>query len=351
MWTQIMGKVRLALEPMVNQWWQVPLYVSARGLTTSLMHAGTLGLEIEFDLEAHVLEIRAADGPRRQVALEPRSVADFFAATIAALDELGARPEILARPVEVVEAIPFELDDKHRSYDANAVHRFWQALVQAHRVLTLFRSRFIGKASPVHFFWGAPDLAVTRFSGRPAPKHAGGAPNCADWVMERAYSHEVSSCGFWPGGNEEGSFYSYAYPNLRASRSGGFRPLPPTTKSWVSSCSLTRQCERPRTPTRSCSRFSRAPTRQRRSSVDGTDRHSRRRGDARSVTARGNAFSNVFDRKGHPVYAPSASSRRPEPKRWRPVPAAGRGTRPPAHRLLSLRSGSWAAWTSVLCTS
>jgi hypothetical protein len=212
MWTQIVGKVRLALEPLINHWWQVPLYVTARGLTTSLMHDTTRGLEIEFDLVDHVLLIRTTDGARREVSLAPRTVADFYAATMSALDELGIRVDILARPVEVPVAIPFADDTEHHSYDAVAVHRFWLALVEAHRVLTQFRARFIGKVSPVHFFWGGIDLAVTRFSGRPAPLHPGGVPNVADWVNQEGYSHEVSSCGFWPGGGEHGAFYSYAYP-------------------------------------------------------------------------------------------------------------------------------------------
>ncbi|HSS10274.1 MAG TPA: DUF5996 family protein, partial [Acidimicrobiales bacterium] len=212
MWTQVVGKVRLALEPMVNHWWQVPLYVSARGLTTSLMHAGPTGLEMEFDLVDHVLDARTTDGRSRHVTLEPRSVASFYEATMAALSDLGVRVTIFPRPVEVVEAIPFADDEQHHSYDAAAVHRFWLALVQAHRVMARFRAGFAGKASPVHFFWGGSDLAVTRFSGRRAPKHPGGVPNCADWVMELAYSHEVSSCGFWPAGTAEGTFYSYAYP-------------------------------------------------------------------------------------------------------------------------------------------
>ena len=212
MWTQIVGKVRLALEPMINHWWQVPLYVSARGLTTSLMHAGDVGVEMEFDFVAHVLRISTTRGETRTVRLKPQSVADFYTLTMLALRELGITPRILARPVEVAEAIPFADDHVHRSYDADAVHRFWLALVSADRVFRQFRARFQGKVSPVHFFWGGFDLAVTRFSGRPAPRHPGGAPNCADWVMELAYSHEVSSCGFWPGGSTEGSFYSYAYP-------------------------------------------------------------------------------------------------------------------------------------------
>ena len=229
MWTQIVGKVRLALEPPVNHWWQIPFYVSARGLTTSLMHAGSRGIEIEFDFVDHVLAFRTTDGLRRRVALQPRSVADFYGATIAALDELGVHVSILARPVEVPDATPFADDVGHHSYDAAAMHRFWLALVQSDRVLREFRGRFIGKNSPVHFFWGAFDLATTRFSGRRAPLHPGGAPNCADWVMQEAYSHEVSSCGFWPGGSEEGSFYTYAYPEPE-----GFRtwPLVPAAASY-----------------------------------------------------------------------------------------------------------------------
>ena len=212
MWAQVVGKIRLALEPMVNHWWQVPLYVSARGLTTSLMHAGTTGLEIEFDFVEHVLDLRASNGRNRQVVLETRSVASFYEATMAALGELDVHVTIFPRPVEVVESIPFAQDEKHRAYDAAAMHRFWLALLRAHHVMTRFRGRFVGKVSPVHFFWGGPDLALTRFSGRAAPKHPGGVPHCADWVQELAYSHEVSSCGFWPGGSAEGSFYSYAYP-------------------------------------------------------------------------------------------------------------------------------------------
>jgi len=212
LWTQIVGKVRLALEPMVNHWWQVPLYVSARGLTTSLMHTGGRAVEIEFDFIDHDLNIRTTNGHTRKVNLEPRSVADFYNTTMTALDALDLKIEMLPRPVEIQHAIPFAEDEQHRSYDADAVHRYWLALVQIHRVMWRFRARFIGKVSPVHYFWGGPDMAVTRFSGRPAPTHPGGVPNCADWVQELAYSHEVSSCGYWPGGEGEGFFYSYAYP-------------------------------------------------------------------------------------------------------------------------------------------
>ncbi len=176
------------------------------------MHTGGIGVEIEFDFVSHVLDIRTTDHQSRTVALEPRSVASFYEATMAALHDLDVRVTIVARPVEIADAIPFAVDHVHASYDAEAVHRFWLVLLNAHRVMSGFRARFVGKASPVHFFWGAADLAASRFSGRTAPKHPGGVPNCADWVQQMAYSHELSSCGFWPGGSAEGSFYSYAYP-------------------------------------------------------------------------------------------------------------------------------------------
>ena len=212
LWTQIVGKVRLALEPMINHWWQTTLYVSARGLTTSLMHADGRGLEIEFDFIDHVLHVRTSDGQTREITLEPRSVASFYNATMAALDDVGMRVAIRPWPSEVPVAIPFPDDHEHRSYDAAAARRFWLALLQAQRVMQRFRARFIGKASPVHFFWGGADLATTRFSGRTAPLHPGGVPHCPDWVQQLAYSHEVHSCGFWPDGSAEGSFYAYAYP-------------------------------------------------------------------------------------------------------------------------------------------
>jgi hypothetical protein len=213
MWLQIIGKVRLRLEPMINHWWQVTLYVSARGLTTGLMPANGRGLEIEFDFTDELVRFQTTDGREERVALEPRSVASFYADTMRALDALSVAVKIVAKPNEVVEATPFARDETHRSYDAQAARTFWLQLVNAHRVMTRFRGEFIGKVSPVHFFWGGADLAVTRFSGRPAPTHAGGVPNCPDEVQVLAYSHEVSSCGFWPGGSPEGSFYSYAYPS------------------------------------------------------------------------------------------------------------------------------------------
>lgn len=212
LWTQVVGKVRLALAPMVNHWWQVALYVTARGLTTSLMPVGTRGLEIQFDFVDHRLHLLTTDGGARHLDLRPCSIADFYAETMGALGGLGVHVPIVARPAEVAVSVPFTEDTEVRPYDADASRRFWLALVQASRVMAIFRGAFTGKASPVHYFWGAADLAVSRFSGRPAPRHPGGVPHCPDWVQELAYSHEVSSCGFWPGGSEEGSFYSYAYP-------------------------------------------------------------------------------------------------------------------------------------------
>ena len=213
LWTQIVGKARMALAPPVNHWWHTTLYVDARGLTTSLMPVGDrAGLEATFDFQRHVLDLAHTDGRRATVALQPRSVADFHAETMARLRELDVDVRIVPRPVEVEVAIPFAEDHEHASYDGDAAHRFWRSLVDADRVLAAFRSGFVGKASPVHFFWGAFDLAVTRFSGRRAPLHPGGIPNCPDRVMHEAYSDEVSSCGYWPGGADEGIFYSYAYP-------------------------------------------------------------------------------------------------------------------------------------------
>jgi hypothetical protein len=224
MWTQVIGKLRLAAAPMVNHWWQVPLYVSPRGLTTSSVPWGRRLFDVEFDFAAHQLRIRVSSGEERAIPLEPMSVAAFWAATRRALDELGLDVPINPRPVEVVRAIPFADDHEHASYDADAVHRFWGQLVATDRVLAQFRSRFLGKVSPVHFFWGSFDMAVTRFSGRTAPEHPGGAPNCGDWVMVEGYSHELSSAGFWPGGGEEGAFYAYAYPEPAGFAQHAVRP-------------------------------------------------------------------------------------------------------------------------------
>jgi hypothetical protein len=212
MWTQIIGKVRLAHAPLVNHWWQVTLYVTPRGLTTSAIPYGGNVFDIEFDFIDHRLGIRDSSGAARAIPLRAQSVAEFYGAVMSTLDELGLHTAIQSHPNEVEPAVPFAEDVEHASYDPQAAQLFWRQLVQAHRVLGRFRSRFVGKSSPVHFFWGAMDLACTRFSGRGAPTHPGGAPNCGDWVMVEGYSHELSSCGFWPGGGEEGGFYAYAYP-------------------------------------------------------------------------------------------------------------------------------------------
>ena len=213
-WTQIIGKTRLALAPMENHWWQVALYVTPRGLTTSAMPSGTRTFSVDFDFLDHQLYVRASDGATRALPLAPQSVADFYAAYLAALRSLGLEVGIRPVPVEVETAIPFAEDREHASYDADAANRCWRLLVQADRVVKRFRGRFLGKASPVHFFWGGFDLAATRFSGRLAPRHPGGVPNCPNYVMEEAYSHECCSCGFWPGGGAiaEPAFYAYAYP-------------------------------------------------------------------------------------------------------------------------------------------
>jgi hypothetical protein len=214
LWTQIAGKVRLAQTPWVNHSWHVTLYVSARGLTTSLIPHGAQGFELEFDLISHVLVVRVSDGGQGQVALAPGSIADFYAALLNQLAVLGVPAEIDVHPNEVPDATPFPRDMALRPYDRDAAHRFWRALVQCDRVFQRFRTRFVGKCSPVHFFWGSFDLAVTRFSGRPAPLHPGGVPHLPDAVVREAYSHEVSSAGFWPGGGDirHAAFYAYGYP-------------------------------------------------------------------------------------------------------------------------------------------
>lgn len=220
MWSQIVGKIRLELAPWINHSWGVALYLTPRGLTTSPIPYPGLSFAIDFDFVDHQLLITTSHGDRRGFRLRPMTVADFYHTIMRELEDLGIEVTILARPVEVVEAIPFEQDTRHASYDAAAIQAFWRALVQADRVFKQFRAEFIGKASPVHFFWGAFDLAVTRFSGRSAPKHPGGAPNCADWVMEESYSHELSSAGFWAGaGLGEAAFYAYAYPEPEGFRS------------------------------------------------------------------------------------------------------------------------------------
>jgi len=214
LWTQIVGKVRLARTPWINHAWHVTLYVSARGLTTSLIPNGAAGLELEFDLVDHALVVRTTDDGERRIALAPGEVAGFYREVLDALAALGAPTEIVGRPNELPAATPFADDHAHRVYDPAIANAFWRALVQASRVFLRFRSRFLGKVSPVHFFWGAADLAVTRFSGRRAPLHPGGVPHLPDAITREAYSHEVSSAGFWPGDARLGGpcFYSYAYP-------------------------------------------------------------------------------------------------------------------------------------------
>jgi hypothetical protein len=213
MMTQIVGKVRLAHAPLVNHWWQVPLYVTSRGLTTSAMPRGARTFQIDFDFIDHRLCIDVSDGRRDSIPLAPRAVADFYAEFIGRLRALDLDTHLWTTPVEIADPIPFEEDRLHAAYDPGQVARFWQALVQIDQVFTAFRSRFLGKASPVHFFWGSFDLAVTRFSGRSAPPPPSN-PNIPDFINREAYSHEVSSCGFWPGNGGFGrpAFYSYAYP-------------------------------------------------------------------------------------------------------------------------------------------
>ncbi len=215
LWTQIVGKTRLALAPMVNHWWHVPLYVSARGLTTSRIPYRAAGFAVEFDFIDHRLVIDMDDGRKWTTPLAPRSVADFYRDYVAGLRSLDIDVRIRPVPVELADAIPFADDEAHASYDAAAAHRFWRALAQANRVLEVFRGRFLGKSSPVHFFWGSFDLACTRFNGRRAPRHPGGIPGLADWVTREAYSHSCISAGWWPGtvGGPvaEPAFYAYAF--------------------------------------------------------------------------------------------------------------------------------------------
>jgi len=225
LWTQIVGKIRLARSAWLNHSWHTTLYVTSRGLTTSPIPYEGRTFELEFDFTAHRLDIRSSDGRHDEVPLRPQTVATFYNLVMEALRRLDLDVRITRKPSELVDPIPFAEDEVHRAYDAEYAHRFWLALVQVDRVFKVFRGRFIGKASPVHYFWGAGDPAVTRFSGRRAPQHPGGIPNLPDWVTREAYSHEVSSCGFWPGGGaiDYPAFYSYGYPEP-----GGFADAPAT---------------------------------------------------------------------------------------------------------------------------
>jgi hypothetical protein len=226
LWSQIVGKIRLARTPWLNHSWHVTLYVTARGLTTSPIPDGTRSFQVDFDFIDHHLRISASDGAQRQFALAGQSVASFHAAVMAALAELGIHLEIDEMPSELPDPIRFCEDTRHASYDPTAVRRFFQILVNVDRVFKQFRTGFLGKASPVHFFWGSFDLAVTRFSGRRAPRHPGGVPNLPDAVACEAYSHEESSAGFWPGSGaiDYPAFYSYAYPEPAGYRAARVRP-------------------------------------------------------------------------------------------------------------------------------
>ena len=213
MWTQIVGKIRLELTPKVNHWWNVPLYVSSHGLTTSLIPHGSRHFDMEFDFFANQLVIRTSDAKRAAVTLAPRSVADFYQEVMAALRSLNIEVKIWKLPVEVADPIPFDRDTVHAAYDADAVRRLWRILLSVDGVFNVFRSRFVGKSSPVHFFWGSFDLAVTRFSGRRAPERSDTDPVLRK-IMEEAYSHEVISAGWWPGSGQiqDAAFYCYAAP-------------------------------------------------------------------------------------------------------------------------------------------
>src|SRR4051812_34300371 len=226
LWTQIIGKIRLARSPWLNHSWHVALYVTARGLTTSPIPDGCRSFQIDFDFIDHALRISTSDGATRQFALAGQSVASFYAAVIADLAQLGIRVAIDEIPNELPDPIRFSQDRRHASYDPDAVRRFFQILVNADRVLKQFRTGFLGKASPVHLFWGSFDLAVTRFSGRRAPRHPGGIPHLSDAVACEAYSHEVSSAGFWPGSGaiDYPAFYSYAYPEPPGFRTAQVHP-------------------------------------------------------------------------------------------------------------------------------
>jgi hypothetical protein len=226
MWAQIVGKIRLRESAPINHGWHSTLYVTARGLTTTPIPHGLRAFQIDFDFIDHELTVNVSDGTTARVALEPQTVAMFYRRVMGALRGLDLDVKIHHRPNEVPDPIPFERDEVHRAYDAAAVNRFWRVLVQSDRVFKQFRSGFIGKCSPVHLFWGALDLAVTRFSGRTAPEHPGGIPNLPDRVTREAYSHEVSSCGFWAGGGAVAypAYYAYAYPEPAGFAGARVRP-------------------------------------------------------------------------------------------------------------------------------
>jgi len=240
-WTQIVGKTRLALAPMQNHWWQVVLYVTERGLTTSPIPYDRRTFDVSFDFNDHVLIARTSDGDSDVLELPGLSVGDFYSRYLAMLRTLGIEIRIMHVPMELMDTTSFVDDRTHASYDPDAVHRCWQILLQSDRVLKRFRARFIGKSSPSHFWWGGFDLACTRFSGRPAPLHPGGIPNCPDWVTTEAYSHECISAGWWPGmmGSPvaEPAFYAYSYPEPAGCDVAPVRPKAayyhPVMREWI----------------------------------------------------------------------------------------------------------------------
>ena len=250
MWTQIVGKIRLVLTPWTNHSWHVTLYLTARGLTTSPIPHGTRLFEIDFDFIDHKLLLTTSDGARREMPLGPQSVAQFYQTLMSILRELNLPISINTTPNELPNPIPFERDETHRSYDPEYANRFWRVLLQADRVFKEFRSRFCGKCSPSHFFWGSFDLAVTRFSGQPAPPHPGGVPHLPDAITREAYSQEVSSLGFWPGNEAMPAiFYSYAYPEPKGFSEAKVKPeaasYNPQVKEFILPYAAVRAAESP----------------------------------------------------------------------------------------------------------
>lgn len=251
LWAQIVGKVRVAQCPWVNHSWHATLNVTARGLTTLPIPYGDRTFQVDFDFISHQLTVQSSDGRVGHFALEPQSVAAFYRRFTEEMNDLDIHVIIHPKPNEVADAIRFDQDEVHRAYDREYANRFWRVLVQSDRVFKTFRARFIGKCSPVHFFWGAPDLAVTRFSGRPAPQHPGGIPNLPDWVAREAYSHEVSSCGFWPGGGAISypAFYSYAYPEPAGFSAAAVKPetafYNPDLREFILAYDVVRESESP----------------------------------------------------------------------------------------------------------
>ena len=253
-WLQMVGKTRLALAPMQNHWWQVTLYLTSRGMSTSPMPCGDRSVDVELDFLQHRLIVRTSDGDTRLLSLEPCPVAEFYREYIDALQTLGITPRIRPVPTELADVVPFPEDREHSAYDPDAAQRCWRILASADRIFKEFRGRFLGKCSPSHFFWGSFDLACTRFSGRRAPKHPGGVPNCPDYVAVEAYSHECISAGWWPGSAgspvEEPAFYAYAYPEPAGCPEAPIRPTGAsynaTMREWVLPYELVRSASDPR---------------------------------------------------------------------------------------------------------